>query len=150
MLHAMENNKNSAEQIIHRFGGQSSLAAILGRRQSTIQHWAKTGRIPSQWHRQLLKLAKEKGIVLEPKDFVSEETPDIEPADGKLGVLIVGLGAVSSTFIAGVEHVRRGMGKPFGSITQMATIRLGKRTEKQSSAALWMNSPLPVSSPSAK
>ncbi|MFC2038999.1 inositol-3-phosphate synthase [Chloroflexota bacterium] len=132
MLHAMENNKNSAEQIIHRFGGQSSLAAILGRRQSTIQHWAKTGRIPSQWHRQLLKLAKEKGIVLEPKDFVSEETPDIEPADGKLGVLIVGLGAVSSTFIAGVEHVRRGMGKPFGSITQMATIRLGKRTEKQS------------------
>ena len=44
---------------------------------------------------------------------------------------MVGLGAVSSTFIAGVEHVRRGLGKPFGSVTQMATIRLGKRTDKK-------------------
>jgi len=46
----------------------------------------------------------------------------IEPANGKLGVLLVGLGAVSSTFIAGVEHIKRGTGKPFGSVTQMATI----------------------------
>ena len=127
----MNNRKNYAEQIINRFGGQSSLANILGRRQSTVQHWAKTGRIPSQWHKSLLKLAHEKGIALEPKDFVTQETVTIEPADGRLGVLIVGLGAVSSTFIAGVEHVRRGTGKPFGSVTQMATIRLGKRTEKR-------------------
>ena len=68
---------------------------------------------------------------MEPKDFVIQETATIEPADGKLGILLVGLGAVSSTFIAGVEHVRRGTGKPFGSVTQMATIRLGKRTEKK-------------------
>jgi myo-inositol-1-phosphate synthase len=128
----MNNNNNPAEQIINRFGGQSSLASILGRRQSTIQHWAKTGRIPSQWHKPLLKLAHEKGIPLEPKDFVTEETPVIEPADGRLGVLLVGLGAVSSTFLAGVESVRRGLGSPFGSITQMATIRLGKRPEKKS------------------
>ena len=127
----MKNNNNSVEQIIQRFGGQSSLANSLGRRQSTVQHWAKTGRIPSQWHEQLLKLAREKGIALEPRDFVTEEAPEIEPAEGRLGVLLVGLGAVSSTFIAGVEHVRRGMGQPFGSITQMATIRLGKRPEKQ-------------------
>ena len=127
----MNNRKNYAEQIINRFGGQSSLANILGRRQSTVQHWAKTGRIPSQWHKSLLKLAHEKGIALEPKDFVTQETVTIEPADGRLGVLLVGLGAVSSTFIAGVEHVRRGTGKPFGSVTQMATIRLGKRTEKR-------------------
>ena len=127
----MNNQKNSAEQIIKRFGGQSSLASILGRRQSTVQHWVKTGRIPSQWHGPLLKLAHEKGIALEPKDFVTKETPIIESADGRLGVLLVGLGAVSSTFIAGVEHIRRGMGRPFGSITQMATIRLGKRSEKQ-------------------
>jgi myo-inositol-1-phosphate synthase len=53
----------------------------------------------------------------------------IEPADGTLGVLLVGLGAVATTFVAGVENVRRGRAKPIGSLTQMATIRLGKRTE---------------------
>ncbi|HLB53769.1 MAG TPA: inositol-3-phosphate synthase [Gemmatimonadales bacterium] len=53
----------------------------------------------------------------------------IAPAGGKLGVLCVGLGAVASTFIAGVELARRGKARPFGSLTQLATIRLGKRTE---------------------
>jgi len=48
---------------------------------------------------------------------------------GTLGVLLVGLGAVSTTFIAGVYAIRRGIGKPIGSLTQMGTIRLGKRTE---------------------
>ena len=56
---------------------------------------------------------------------------DIAPAQGKLGVMLVGLGAVSTTFIAGVEHVRRGTALPIGSLTQMGTIRLGKRTEKR-------------------
>ena len=56
----------------------------------------------------------------------------IAPATGRLGVLCVGLGAVASTFIAGVELARRGKAKPFGSLTQMATIRLGKRTEQRS------------------
>jgi myo-inositol-1-phosphate synthase len=53
----------------------------------------------------------------------------IAPADGTLGVLLVGLGAVATTFVAGVENVRRGRAKPVGSLSQMATIRLGKRTE---------------------
>ncbi len=53
----------------------------------------------------------------------------IKPADGKLGVLCVGLGAVASTFIAGVELARRGLASPTGSLSQLATIRLGKRTE---------------------
>ena len=128
----MNKKINSAEQIINKFGGQSSLANLMGKRQSTIQHWVETGRIPSQWHQPLMKLAHDKGISLEAKDFITREIPVVEPADGKLGVLIVGLGAVSSTLIAGVEHIRRGTGKPFGSITQMATIRLGKRTEKHS------------------
>src|SRR5881394_4367400 len=57
---------------------------------------------------------------------------EIAPAKGKLGVMLVGLGAVSTTFIAGVEHVRRGTGLPIGSLSQMGTIRLGKRTEKRS------------------
>lgn len=54
---------------------------------------------------------------------------DIAPAGGRLGVLLPGLGAVSTTFIAGVEAVRRGRAKPIGSLTQLAHIRLGKRTE---------------------
>ena len=125
----MTNQHNSAKQIIDRFGGQSSLAALLGRRQSTVQHWTKTGRIPSQWQGRLLEIARERGIGLEPKDFISETAPEMAPAEGRLGVLLVGLGAVSSTFIAGVEHIRRGAGQPIGSISQMATIRLGKRTD---------------------
>ena len=56
----------------------------------------------------------------------------IEPAAGRLGVLTVGLGAVASTFIAGVELIRRGLAEPVGSLTQMGTIRLGKRTEDRS------------------
>ncbi|HMU61759.1 MAG TPA: inositol-3-phosphate synthase [Gemmatimonadales bacterium] len=53
----------------------------------------------------------------------------ITPAKGKLGVLCVGLGAVTTTFMAGVENIRQGRSKPIGSLTQMGTIRLGKRTE---------------------
>ncbi|MGO9242511.1 MAG: inositol-3-phosphate synthase [Bryobacteraceae bacterium] len=56
----------------------------------------------------------------------------IAPAEGKLGVLIPGIGAVSTTFIAGVEAVKRGLGLPVGSLTQLATIRLGKRTDGRS------------------
>jgi len=56
---------------------------------------------------------------------------DIKPADGKLGVLLPGLGAVSTTFIAGVLAMRKGWGLPIGSLTQMGTIRLGKRTENR-------------------
>jgi len=53
----------------------------------------------------------------------------ISPAGGTLGVLLPGMGAVATTFIAGVEAVRRGIGQPFGSLTQMGTIRLGGRPE---------------------
>jgi myo-inositol-1-phosphate synthase len=56
----------------------------------------------------------------------------IRPATGKLGVLTPGLGAVATTFMAGVESIRRGHSSPIGSLTQMATIRLGKRTEGRS------------------
>src|SRR5258706_8645350 len=57
---------------------------------------------------------------------------DIAPARGKLGVLLVGLGAVSTTTIAGVLAIRKGFAKPIGSLTQMGTVRLGKRTEGRS------------------
>jgi myo-inositol-1-phosphate synthase len=60
----------------------------------------------------------------------STSTPiDIRPASGKLGILTPGLGAVATTFMAGVEAIRRGISKPIGSLTQMGTIRLGKRTD---------------------
>jgi myo-inositol-1-phosphate synthase len=54
---------------------------------------------------------------------------EIAPASGKLGILLVGLGAVSTTFVAGVEAIKRDLAKPIGSLTQMGTIRLGKRSE---------------------
>ena len=56
---------------------------------------------------------------------------DIKQAEGKLGVLLVGLGAVSTTFVAGVQAIKKGIAEPFGSVTQMSTIRLGKRTENR-------------------
>jgi myo-inositol-1-phosphate synthase len=54
---------------------------------------------------------------------------DIKPARGTLGVLLPGMGAVATTFIAGVEAIRRGIARPIGSLTQMGTIRMGKRTD---------------------
>ena len=56
----------------------------------------------------------------------------IQPAEGKLGVLLVGLGAISTTVIAGLDAMKKGRTKPFGSLTQMGTIRLGKRTDHRS------------------
>jgi myo-inositol-1-phosphate synthase len=65
------------------------------------------------------------------KSAASAARSTIRPATGKLGILTPGLGAVATTFIAGVESIRRGLSKPIGSLTQMATIRLGKRTDKR-------------------
>jgi myo-inositol-1-phosphate synthase len=56
---------------------------------------------------------------------------DIAGAEGKLGILLVGLGAVSTTLVAGVEAIKRGISQPVGSLTQMGTIRLGKRTDER-------------------
>ena len=56
---------------------------------------------------------------------------EIKPASGKLGILTPGMGAVATTLVAGVYAVLQGHGKPIGSLTQMGTIRLGKRTEKR-------------------
>src|SRR5208283_5325390 len=63
--------------------------------------------------------------------IVAKKMIPIEAAKGKLGVLTVGMGAVATTMIAGVEAVRKGISLPVGSLTQMGTIRLGKRTEKR-------------------
>jgi myo-inositol-1-phosphate synthase len=63
------------------------------------------------------------------KGTATGKAPEIGKAKGKLGVMIPGMGAVATTFVAGVEAVRRGLAEPIGSLTQMGTIRLGKRTE---------------------
>jgi myo-inositol-1-phosphate synthase len=59
------------------------------------------------------------------------DKPTIAPAKGKLGILTPGMGAVSSTFVAGVEAIRKGLRRPTGSFTQMGRLRLGKRTENR-------------------
>jgi myo-inositol-1-phosphate synthase len=61
--------------------------------------------------------------------LAAQDNVQIAPANGKLGVLIPGIGAVTTTFIAGVEAVKRGTAAPVGSLTQLSTIRLGKRTD---------------------
>jgi myo-inositol-1-phosphate synthase len=60
---------------------------------------------------------------------LATDNVQIAPADGKLGVLIPGIGAVSTTFMAGVEAIKQGIAAPVGSLTQLSTIRLGKRTD---------------------
>src|SRR5690242_4973123 len=66
------------------------------------------------------------------KNVPAGQGSTIAPATGKLGVMIPGMGAVATTFVAGVEAIRKGIAKPIGSVTQMGTIRLGKRTENRS------------------
>jgi len=62
---------------------------------------------------------------------MADKGVEIAPAEGKLGILLVGLGAVSTTLVAGVEAIKRGISQPIGSLTQMGTIRLGKRTDNR-------------------
>src|SRR4029077_18147809 len=62
----------------------------------------------------------------------SKHNVTIQPAKGKLGVMIPGMAPVATTFVAGVEAIRKGIAKPIGSLTQMGTIRLGKRTDGRS------------------
>src|SRR5579862_6002523 len=58
-----------------------------------------------------------------------QHSDEIQAPKGKLGIMIPGMGAVATTFVAGVEAIRKGLAKPIGSLTQMGTIRLGKRTD---------------------
>ena len=77
--------------------------------------------------------ARNQGISLDDIGCRSrEKSAKIAEARGKLGILLVGMGAVSTTTIAGVIAIRRGLAKPIGSLTQMGTVRLGKRTEGRS------------------
>src|SRR6202142_523518 len=61
-----------------------------------------------------------------------QHSSEIQAPRGKLGIMIPGMGAVATTFVAGVEAVRKGLAKPIGSLTQMGTVRLGRRTDARS------------------
>ena len=65
-------------------------------------------------------------------DSKRKDGSEIQAPKGKLGVMIPGMGAVATTFVAGVEAVRKGFATPIGSLTQMGTVRLGRRTEGRS------------------
>jgi hypothetical protein len=69
---------NVAQSVIEKFGGQSALASLIGKRPGTVQYWAKAGTIPSKWHRPLLELAQEKGISLTTTDLVPQ-SESIQP-----------------------------------------------------------------------
>jgi len=71
-------------------------------------------------------------VKAERKMHSSPHNGSMQPAKGKLGVMIPGMGAVATTFVAGVEAIRKGLAKPIGSLTQMGTVRLGKRTDGRS------------------
>jgi hypothetical protein len=61
---------NAAQMIVEKFGGQSALAKLIGKGQTTVQYWTKSGVIPARWQTVLLKLARENGIDLSAADFV--------------------------------------------------------------------------------
>jgi myo-inositol-1-phosphate synthase len=65
-------------------------------------------------------------------DSDNQGSAEIQAPKGKLGIMMPGMGAVATTFVAGVEAIRKGLAKPIGSLTQMGTIRLGKRTDARS------------------
>jgi len=93
---------NTAEKIVKKFGNQSTLARLLGKRQSTVQHWVKSGRIPSRWQKPLLDLAKSKGITLTAQDFLdSDETTGMYGTDVQEKSML-------STIPEAIEDIKKG------------------------------------------
>jgi len=73
----MNQKPNPAERVIAKFGGQSAVAKLIEKGQSTVQHWAAKGIIPAKWHPVLIGLAAENGISLSASDFL-----DVDPGSG--------------------------------------------------------------------
>ncbi len=72
---------NTAQRVIKKFGGQQKLAKMLGKTQSTVAYWAKTGSIPSKWHGELLKVAAANGVALSAAELVAPPAPDSTASD---------------------------------------------------------------------
>ncbi len=97
-----------ARDIIDKFGGQSALAVLLGKGQSTVSYWAKTGIIPARWQPRLLSVALERGIPLSPRDFMGPKAIPLGAESGTNAVVAppevandkkVGLSSVASPFL---------------------------------------------------
>ena len=75
---------NIAKSIVDKFGGQTSLASLLGKGQSTVSYWVKSGTIPAKWHDKLLSLASERGFDLTIDDFIltPHQDPALQKVDG--------------------------------------------------------------------
>ncbi|CAB1065861.1 FIG00532455: hypothetical protein [Olavius sp. associated proteobacterium Delta 1] len=82
---------NTARIIIKKFGGQTKLAELIGKKQSTVQYWAKKGTIPAKWQTKLLEIAQKRGVLLSPKDFMSPTSivPEIVEDSEKLPVALL-------------------------------------------------------------
>jgi hypothetical protein len=68
---------NTAQRVIEKFGGQSALARLINKGQSTVAHWSKTGTVPAKWQAELLKLGTEKGVSISASDFM--DSPGYQP-----------------------------------------------------------------------
>lgn len=77
----------TADEIVAKFGGQSALAGLLGKGQSTVAYWVKTGSIPAKWQRPLLELARQQGVALSASDFLSEPERDEEAAQAEEDII---------------------------------------------------------------
>ena len=90
---------NAAQRIVEKFGGQSELAKLIGKNQSTVQYWCKSGTIPSKWQTKLLSLARENAIDLTASDFVLVPEVSVKPATMPIaewsGTLSIGEGEVA-------------------------------------------------------
>ena len=109
-----------AQYIIGKFGGQTPLARLIGKRPSTVQHWASSGVIPARWQPTLLTLAKENGVDIKPGDFVQTPVPtsssrtSVSTKEGSLAdrekrpinVAVIGVGNCASSLIQGVHFYR--------------------------------------------
>ena len=69
---------NTAQKIIDKFGSQTALAEIMGKGQSTVAHWAKTGVIPAKWHSPILDAARSRGISLSSDDLIFREAAELD------------------------------------------------------------------------
>lgn len=133
---------NLAERIIFKFGGQSQLARFIGKRQSTVQHWAAKGVIPAKWHSAILELASKRGIPLSADDFI-EKPQVLQPIPTNLGpeTAVVPSDAQQASFLfysssdgsikvkvaVGNETVwasQKGMAEIFGTSRENITIHL--------------------------
>jgi len=93
MLVIPTNIMNQAEKVIAKFGGQSALAKLIGKGQSTVQHWASKGIIPSKWQSKLLAIAAEQSVSLSPSDFMCPQAVEVLPKipEAKwMGHLVIG------------------------------------------------------------